>query len=110
MGNIDEFAREEAIRKGIEELRAAVVWQACDDYYAMLKHPGKKVCWGLDKKRQRKKFDDIKSLGKFFRSKWFSFWCGADGEAVMEQIRANCAAGFKYHTVEALEETGKKGA
>ena len=99
-----ELRREEAIWNGIQKLRAAVVRQACDDYYSMLKHPGKKVCWGYDARRQRRKWDDIKALTKFFRSRWFTFWCrGADGEEVMEQIRANHAAGFKYHTVEALE-------
>ena len=106
-----ELRKEEAIWNGMQELKAAVVRQACDDYYLMLKKPGRKVCWGYDKKRDRKKWDDIQSVARFFRSKWFTFWCkGMDGETIMNQIAANHAAGFKYHTVEELETLERKGA
>ena len=79
--------------KCYEELRAAVVRQACFDYLTVIKKPGKKIHY--DTKRGVKKYDDERSITRWFRSKEFGIWCkGADGETIMAQLRENHKKGL----------------
>lgn len=72
----------------IEELKAAVVRQACLDYISVIKKPGRRIHY--DTKRGTKKYDDEKSIARWFRSKEFGFWCkSVDGEIIMAQLRKN---------------------
>lgn len=83
----------------IEELKAAVVRQACFDYVSMLKKPGKKIHY--DTKRGTKKYETEKSLTQWFKSPEFKYWCkGADGKEIMEQLKANVANGCGFRMVE----------
>lgn len=86
-----------------DALKAAVVRQACDDYYWFLRHPGKKITYDYDAKRRRRKQDDERSLKRWFHSKIFGWWCGEEGEAILDQLRKNHAEGFKYHTVDEFD-------
>ena len=79
--------------EGIKELRAAVVKQACFDYCATLKKPGRKIYW--DGKGSCKKFDTKESLERWFHGKEFKKFCSVDGEAILQQLRENCANGFR---------------
>ena len=79
--------------EGINNLRAAVVRQACFDYCSALKKPGRKIYW--DGKGSLRKFDTRESLEKWFHSKEFKKYCSVDGEAILQQLRENFKNGFR---------------
>lgn len=79
--------------EGINNLRAAVVRQACFDYCTTLKKPGRKVHW--DTKGTSKKYDTRETLERWFHSKEFKKFCSVDGEAILVQLRENHANGFR---------------
>lgn len=85
--------------EALEELKAAVVRQACYDYLSFLKKPDKKIHY--DTKNGKWKYETEKSLTRWFLSEDFKVWCkGADGETVMKQLRKNFANGFRLFTDE----------
>lgn len=83
----------------IEELKAAVVRQACFDYVSMIRKPGKKIHY--DTKRGEKKYETEKSLTKWFLSPEFKYWCkGAEGEDILAQLHTNVSNGYALRMTE----------
>ena len=71
--------------KGIEELRYAIVKQACNDYQeALVFLRGKEVSdCELYIKMQRQKAE----CEAFFLSEWFGILCNIEGKCILETIR-----------------------
>lgn len=85
--------------KGLEELKAAVVRQACFDYVSMIKKPGRKIHY--DTKRGMKKYETEKSLTRWFKSPEFKYWSkGAEGEDILAQLQSNVSKGYALRMTE----------
>ena len=73
--------------KGLDDLRFAIIQQACKDYEASLKylrnHPEKD--WQSRKTLQAIRMKD--ECETFFRSQYFSLLCDLEGEEIMRMIR-----------------------
>lgn len=90
--------------QGMEALKAAVVRQACEDFLSMLRKPGKRIPYDFDEHTRRKKWEDERSLTRWFYSADFRFWCSVDGAKILAQLRDNHAHGFGLYLVEPPRE------
>lgn len=72
---------------GVEDLKTAIVYQACADYLCALRGKTHHCHNAMDKPD---------TLEAFFRSDWFKKLCSADGEALIRQLRINFQKGQKF--------------
>jgi len=82
----DESPKMDIHPTGVEELRAAILEQAVDDYQKTLKHKREK---GSEPGNQMLTSNSLKT---FFRSNWFESLCNLDGKAVIRMIEKEEAA------------------
>lgn len=72
---------------GYNNLRLAVIKQACDDY--LTEHRRLRLCKDDDKGREKAKGikEEIERIEKFFSSEHFKFFCDLDGGKLCEALK-----------------------
>ena len=68
------------------DLGTAIVHRACVDYLMVLR--GRKT-------HSRDRLETRDEIEQFFRGRWFSVLCGADGDAILAALRRMNSAGIK---------------
>ncbi len=81
------------------DLGTAIVHRACVDYLMLLRGKTHNSHGGIG---------NLDEIELFFRSPWFHFLCGADGEAILAALRRKNSKGVKtihYKTYSNQEDT-----
>ena len=102
----DHDDKMENIRIGnaaLNELKAAIVRRACEDYLYLLKNPGKKLDLGTDA-YGRKCTQSLRSLKRWFLSDEFKVLCSVSGEKILAQLNLNHANGIGLYNLEPQKE------